>query len=98
MDELWGLYIIDCFVNFYNKKLERFNFLFWNLGLENVDCFCQNWSDENNWFVLFVILIIKIIKYFVSCKVKGIFIVLKWSFLFFWIFIFGKNLSYCGYV
>lgn len=98
MDELWGPHTIDRLANSYNKKLERFNSLFWNPGSENVDCFCQNWSDENNWLVPPVILIIKTIKYLVSCKAKGTLIVPKWSSSPFWTFIFGKNLSYRGYV
>lgn len=45
-----------------------------------------------------VILIIKTIKYLVSCKANGTLIVPKWSSSPFWTLIFGENLSYRGYV
>lgn len=39
MNNMWGFYIVDRFVNYFNKKLFRFNFLFWNFGIDVVDCF-----------------------------------------------------------
>jgi hypothetical protein len=98
MNKLWGPYTIDRFASSHNKKLERFNSLFWNPGSESVDCFCQNWRNENNWLVPPVNLIIKTIKFLVNSNARGTLIVPKWSSSPFWTFIFGKNLSYRDYV
>jgi hypothetical protein len=42
---------IDRFANFNNKKLNRYNSLYWNPGSEAIDAFSQNWQFENNWLV-----------------------------------------------
>ena len=94
MNKMWGPYTIYRFASSHNKKLKRFNSLFWNPGSESVDCFCQNSRDENNWLV---VLIIKAIEYLVSYKAKGTLIVPKWSSSPFWTFIFGENLSFRCY-
>ena len=91
---MWGPYTSNRFASSRTKKLKRFNSLFWNPGSESVDCFCQNLRDENNRLVL----IIKAIKYLVSCKAKATLIVPKWSSSPFWTFIFGENLTYRDYV
>lgn len=94
MNNLWGPYTIDRFASSRNTKF---------FGL--IPCFgiqvqkvlivsVKNWCNENNWLVPPVILIIKTIKYLVSCKAKGRLIVPKWSSSPFWTFIFGRNLSY----
>lgn len=38
-EKLWGMYIVDRFVIYYNKKCERFNFKYWCFGIEVVDAF-----------------------------------------------------------
>jgi hypothetical protein len=49
MNGLWGPFTIDRFANFNNKKLNRYNSLYWNPGSEAIDAFSQNWQYENNW-------------------------------------------------
>ena len=98
MNKMWGPYTIDRFASSHNKKLKRFNSMFLNQGSESVYCFCQNWRDENIWLVPPVLLIIKAIKYLVSCQTKDTLIVPKWSSSPFWTFIFGENLCYREYV
>jgi hypothetical protein len=42
IDDLRGAHSIDRFASIMNRKTERFNYLFWNLGSEAVDAFTQN--------------------------------------------------------
>ena len=51
IDSIWGPHTVDRFANANNKKICRFNSVFWNPGSEAVDCFTQDWKDENNWLV-----------------------------------------------
>jgi hypothetical protein len=37
MNGLWGPFTIDRFANFNNKKLNRYNSLYWNPGSEAID-------------------------------------------------------------
>ena len=37
MNKMWSFYTIDRFASSHNKKLKRFNSLFWNPGSESVD-------------------------------------------------------------
>ena len=47
MNGLWGPFTIDRFANFNNKKLNRYNSLYWNPGSEAIDAFSQNCQFEN---------------------------------------------------
>jgi hypothetical protein len=51
IDNLWGPHSVDRFASVVNKKISRFNSLFWNPSSEAVDAFTQNWSGENNFLV-----------------------------------------------
>lgn len=95
---MFGLFIVDRFVNFNNCKLFRYNLKFWNFELEVVDCFIKNWEGENNWLVFFIYLIVFFIKYLLNCKVYGVFVVLNWLFVVFWLMLFDENLYYKIYV
>ena len=48
LNKVWGPFTIDRFASAENKKLERFNSLFWNPGTERVDAFLTSWEYENN--------------------------------------------------
>ena len=39
IDSIWGPHTVDRFANANNKKICRFNSVFWNPGSEAVDCF-----------------------------------------------------------
>lgn len=62
--------------------------LFWNFGIEGVDCFSFLWEGDNNWLVLFILLIGKCILYLIGIELRGIIIVLYWFFFYFWFLIF----------
>ena len=51
MNGLWGPFTIDRFAYFNNKKLNRYNSLYWNPGSEAIDAFSRNWQFDNNWLV-----------------------------------------------
>ena len=91
-----GPFTVDRFANVKNKQIERFNSLFWNPGSEAVDCFTQDWSNENNWQSSF--LVIPTIKHLIQCKAKGTLVVPKWPSAALWPFIFKSNLEYQKYV
>lgn len=91
-EKMWGVYIVDRFVMYYNKKCVRFNLKYWCLNIECVDVFNVCWKGENNWLVLFLNLIIKVINKFVVDKVKVILIVLEWKLVLFWLILYdGKK-------
>lgn len=62
-EKIWGLYIIDVFVNCKNNKVNRFYLKYWYLGLIGVDVFVYDWFGENCWIVLFFVIVCKVLKY-----------------------------------
>jgi len=46
INETWGPHTIDCFANFYNKKLPRFYSRFWNSECHGVDFFVSKICKE----------------------------------------------------
>ena len=98
MNGLWGPFTIDRFANFNNKKLNRYNSLYWNPGSEAIDAFSQNWQFENNWLVPPVFSVLRAIKHLLFCKARGTLIVPKWISAPYWPYIFDENLCYRAYV
>ena len=47
LDYTWGPHTVDCFANFYNKKVNKFYSRFWNPRCSGVDFFVQNLTGEN---------------------------------------------------
>ncbi|XP_022780144.1 uncharacterized protein LOC111321503 [Stylophora pistillata] len=47
LDYTWGRHTVDCFANFYNKKIKKFYSRFWNPGCSGVDFFVQNLTGED---------------------------------------------------
>lgn len=98
MNRLWGPFTIDRFANFNNKKLDRYNSLYWNPGSEALDAFSQNWQFNNNWLVPPVFSVLRAIKHLLYCKARGTLIVPKWISAPYWPYIFDENLNYRHYV
>ena len=46
LERLWGKHFVDCFANYYNKKINRYFSRFWNPACSGVDFFVQNLSGE----------------------------------------------------
>jgi hypothetical protein len=68
---LWGPHTVDRFASNLNKKLIRYNSLFWNPNSEAVDTFTQNWRGEHNLIIPPVSLVIRAIKHIIYCKKKA---------------------------
>ena len=91
IDRLWGPHTIDRFANFKNKKIQRFNSLFWNPDCEGVDAFSFNWQNENNWLVPPIHLVIKAVKHARACNAKGTLIVPRWQSAIFYCYLFPRG-------
>ncbi|CAC5421117.1 unnamed protein product [Mytilus coruscus] len=98
IDEICGPHTIDRFASHLNTKLPRYNSLFWNATAEAIDAFTQDWSQENNWLVPPIYLVLRVIKHVIACKESGTLIVPKWTSAVFWPYIFKKDLIYQDYV
>lgn len=98
IDHIWGPRTVDCFANFYNRKLTKFYSRYWNPHAKGVDAFCQDWGKENNWLVPPVFLTPRVIRHLVECKAEGTLIVPKWVPSPFWPMLFGPRSLYNPYV
>jgi hypothetical protein len=78
IDDLWGPHSVDRFASVVNKKISRFNSLFWNPSFEAVDAFTQNWSGENNFLVPPIYSVVRAIKHLVYSKAIGTLIIPTW--------------------
>ena len=90
-DNIWGSHTVDRFANPENKKLPRFNSLFWNPGCKSVDAFSQNWQGENNWLIPPIYLIPKTIQHLLTCRAKGTRLVPAWPSAPFWTILFQSE-------
>ena len=81
---IWGPHTVDCFANFYNKKVNKFYSRFWNPECSRVDFFVQNLAGENCLVVPPVNLIYRTIQYLYSSKVVATLVVPFWPSSHFW--------------
>jgi hypothetical protein len=51
LDQLWGPHSVDRMASDLNHQVSRFNSVRFCPGTEAVNCFTQNWKNENNWVV-----------------------------------------------
>lgn len=84
LEEMWGPHSIDCFANFYNKKLSRFYSRFWNPGCEGVDFFVQKVHGENCLVVPPVDMIGKALNYLFVNRAQCTLVVPSWPSSYFW--------------
>lgn len=94
LESLWGAHTVDCFANFYNRKVERFYSRFWNPGCSGVDFFVQNLHGENCLIVPPVDLIGRAIHYLYACSATATLVVPFWPSSYFWPVISRKFYSY----
>ena len=78
LNTVWGPFTIDRFASEENKKLQRFNSLFWDPGTERVNAFSTSWENENNWLVPPIFLISNTILHLLTCRAKSTLIVPLW--------------------
>ena len=98
LDNLWGPFSVDRFASMLNRKTVRFNSLFWHPSSEAVDAFTQIWSNDNNWLVPPIYLVVRTIKHLVAQRARGTLIVPRWVSAAYWPFIFDSDMMYRDYV
>ena len=79
LDVRWGPHSGDRFTCNYNTKLAHFNSRFYQPGTEAVDIFTQDWKYENNWLVLPVSLIVRVMNHLKLCEAEGSIVVPVWK-------------------
>jgi hypothetical protein len=78
VDELYGPHSVDRFANDQNRKLARYNSLFWTPDTEAVDAFSVHWGGENNWLVPPIFLLSKALNFLLFCKAMGTVVAPYW--------------------
>ena len=84
LEKLWGKHSVDCFANYYNKKINRYFSRFWNPGCSGVDFFVQQLAGENCLAVPPVDLIIRTLYYLYACRATATLVVPFWPSAQFW--------------
>lgn len=84
LDYTWGPHTVDCFANFYNRKVNKFYLRFWNPWCSGVDFFVQNLTGENCLVVPPVNLIHRTIHYLFTFKAVATLVVPVWPLSHFW--------------
>jgi hypothetical protein len=78
IERLWGIHTVDCFANYYSKKVSKYFSRFWNSGSSGVDFFVQNIKGENCLVIPPVELIVRAPHYLYVCKPTATMIVSFW--------------------
>ena len=89
-----GKHTVDCFANFYNKKICKYFSRFWNPGSSGVDFFVQKLIGENCLDVPLVDLIVRALHYLYVCKATATIIVPFWPSYQFWPLIARKYVDF----
>lgn len=87
LNQRWGPLTIDRFADNFNKKLDRFNSRFVCPNSEYVNALSISWTEENNYVVPPVSLVIRSIKHMKLSRALGVLIVPYWPSAPFWPFI-----------
>ena len=78
IERLWGIHTVDCFANYYSKKVSKYFSRFWNSDSSGVDFFVQNIKGENCLVIPPVELIVRAPHYLYVCKPTATMIVSFW--------------------
>ena len=84
LDSRWGPFTVDCFANYYNKKVDKFYSLFATPGSAGVDAFAFDWRNECCLLVPPVALVGRVLNHLLTCQAKGVLVVPHWTSAFFW--------------
>ena len=74
----YGPFTIDRFADSKNRKTARFNSKFFCPGTETVNCFTDNWKNENNYLCPPISLIGSTIRHLRLCRASGTLIIPIW--------------------
>jgi hypothetical protein len=83
LDQIWGPFSFHRFADNKNYKVAEFNSQFLT-GIEGVDAFAYDWSNDNNWLVPPIHYIPNVINHMLKYRCYGIFVVPKWKSALFW--------------
>ena len=85
----WGPFSVDCFANFYNKKVDKFYLLFLTPGTAGVNAFAFDWREENCLLVPPVAIVGRVLNHLYVCKAKGTLVVPLWKSAYYWPMLLG---------
>ena len=71
---------------------------FWDLGTEAIDASTCAWDEENNWWVLPLHLIPRVIRHARSTKAKGTLVIPQWVSSPFWPLLFTNGIDPAGFI
>ena len=84
LENRWGPHTIDCFANYYNRKLARFFSRFWNPGACGIDFFVQDLEGENCLVVPPVVVLPRVFQSMRVQKAVGTVVAPVWPSASFW--------------
>ena len=84
LNSRWGPLTLDCFANFYNKKISRFYSLYNSMGCEGVDAFSYDWKNECCLLVPPVSIVSQTLRHLHLCQSSGVLVVPFWPSASFW--------------
>ena len=80
----FGPFTVDRFADNFNRKTLRFNSKFYCPQTESVNCFTNDWSNENNYLCPPISLIGSTIRHLKLCNASGTLIVPVWPSAYYW--------------
>jgi hypothetical protein len=85
----FGPFSVDCFANFYNKKVVKFYSLFHVPGSSGVDAFTFDWANKFCLLTPPVAVVGRSLEHLFCCRSKGVLIVPMWPSSFYWPLLLG---------
>jgi hypothetical protein len=79
LDKRWGPHMVDHMATATNSKLPRYNSHFHKPDSEGVDTLLQDWCHKNNWVVLLIALIPKVVSLLQQQRPKTTIVVPLWK-------------------
>ena len=89
LNERWGPFTVDCFANYYNRKVDKFYSMFSTPLTAGTNAFMFNWSGENCLLVPPVSVVGRVLNHLRSCEARGVLVVPLWYSACFWPMLLG---------
>jgi hypothetical protein len=80
----WGQFSVDCFANFYNRKVDKFYSFYQVPKTSGVNAFSFDWGHEFCLLVPPVCLVGMALKHLQLCRGEGVLVVPCWPSAFYW--------------
>ena len=94
----FGPFTVDRFADNFNRKTLRFNSKFYCPQTESVNCFTNDWSNENNYLCPPISLIGSTIRHLKLCEAKGTLIVPVWPSAYYWPLLYPSGNSLATFI